>query len=315
MTTLIQKKSKLPATPIKKKSESSLAVLDPLKRYMLEVGRYPLLSLEEEQALVARYQQDGDVNAAKQLVTANLRLVVKIVMDFKKAYSNVLDLIQEGNLGLMRAVQKYDPTKGTRFSHYAAWWIRAYIMKHIIENFRMVKLGTTDAQKKLFFHLMKEQNKLESMGIKPTARAIAERLDVSQSEVEEMSQRLSQSDLSIDTPVNTTSGAGLLEFLTDDTALSSESKLAEKELKETLLEHLDAFTATLKNPRELEIFKERLLEEVPTTLQEIAERYGITRERVRQIEQSILTRLKTYFRKHHFNTGETDKNTKKEGYL
>ncbi len=268
--------------------------LDPLKQYMNEVGRYPLLGLEEEEALVNRYRTNGDMEAAKTLVTSNLRLVVKIVMEFKRAYANTLDLIQEGNLGLMRAVQKYDPEKGARFSYYASWWIRAYVIKYIIDNFRLVKLGTTHAQQKLFFNLTKEKNKMMTMGFDPTGKALADRFNVPEKTISEMDQRLSHSDLSLDAPVSASEGKSFLEFIADQTS-SAEEKLSQRELKETLLEHLDTFVTSLKNDRERAIFEERLLSEIPTTLQEIADRYGITRERVRQLEGNIMKRLKGFF--------------------
>ena len=290
--------NRLPSKP--RPLEKRLTPFDPLQRYMMEVGRYPLLSLEEEQKLVNRFRISGDMEAAKKLATANLRLVIKIVMEFKRAYTNVLDLIQEGNLGLLKAVQKYDPAKGTRFSYYAAWWIRAYIIKHIIDNFRLVKIGTTHAQQKLFFNLMREKSKMEAMGFEASERALSKRLQVTEKEVSEMGQRLSGSDLSLDAPVSDGEGRMFLDFLSDH-APSVEDEISDRELKETLFEHLDSFTQTLKNPRELDIFQERLLAEVPTTLQEIADRYGITRERVRQIETNITKRLKSYFQENHFS--------------
>lgn len=278
----------------------SIARLEPLQLYMMEVGRYPLLTLEEEQELVNRYRVKGDVDAAKQLVTSNLRLVIKIVMDYKRAYSNILDLIQEGNIGLLKAVQKYDPAKGTRFSYYASWWIRAYIIKYIIDNFRLVKIGTTHAQQKLFFNLMREKTKMESLGFTATELELSKKFALPEKQIREMDQRLSQGELSLDAPVNDSDNKAFLDFLSDESQ-SSEDQVTQKQLKETLLEYLDAFTQTLHNARELDIFKERLLAEVPTTLQEIASRYGITRERVRQIETTVMKRLKKYFQEKHFS--------------
>ena len=168
--------------PRKRKRSSSsaraLAPKDPLQAYMQDVSRYPLLSREEEHALAVKYTETGDVEAAARLVTANLRLVVKIAYDYRRAYKNLLDLVQEGNIGLMQAVKKYDPYKGVKLSSYAAWWIRAYILRFILNNHRLVKLGTTQAQRKLFFNLKKEKAKLSAMGIEPTAEVIAKRLDV-----------------------------------------------------------------------------------------------------------------------------------------
>lgn len=300
---IVARRKKIPEStklPVKVSASKSVATLDPLRRYMLEVGRYPLLTLEEEQELVNRYRLKGELDAAKKLVTSNLRLVIKIVMDYKRAYTNILDLIQEGNIGLLKAVQKYDPEKGARFSYYASWWIRAYVIKYIIDNFRLVKIGTTHAQQKLFFNLMREKSKMEARGFSANERELSKQFQLPEKEIREMDQRLSQSELSLDSPIGDANGKAFLDFLSDET-LSSEEQLSHRQLKETLLEHLDAFTATLKNNRELDIFKERLLAEVPTTLQEIADRYGITRERVRQIETMVVKRLKHYFQEKHFS--------------
>lgn len=303
MSDFKEKSKKIPRKnlPVKVASSSkSIAPLEPLQLYMMEVGRYPLLTLEEEQELVNRYRVQGDLDAAKRLVTANLRLVIKIVMDYKRAYTHMLDLIQEGNIGLMKAVQKYDPEKGTRFSYYASWWIRAYIIKYIIDNFRLVKIGTTHAQQKLFFNLMKEKRKMEALGFAPTETELSKRLQLPEKDIREMDQRLSQNELSLDMPVGDSDSKAFLDFLSDE-AQSSEDQVTQKQLKETLLEYLDSFTQTLHNARDIEIFKERLLAEVPTTLQEIADRYGITRERVRQLETNIMKRLKKYFQDKHFS--------------
>ncbi|HMA18797.1 MAG TPA: sigma-70 family RNA polymerase sigma factor, partial [Thermoanaerobaculia bacterium] len=163
---------------------------DPLRAYMAEVQRHPLLSTEEEHALAVRYRETGDVDAAYRLVASNLRLVVKIAHEYRRTAFQLLDLVQEGNMGLMQAVKKYDPWKGVKLSSYAAWWIRAYIIRFIMENWRMVKLGTTQAQRKLFFNLSKEREKLLARGIEPTPRLLARNLQVEVKDVEEMSARM-----------------------------------------------------------------------------------------------------------------------------
>ena len=170
--------------------DGGLVRYDPLRAYMAEVARHPLLSREEEHALAVRYWETGDVDAAYRLVASNLRLVVKIAHEYRRSAFNLLDLVQEGNMGLMQAVKKYDPFKGVKLSSYAAWWIRAYIIRFIMENWRMVKLGTTQAQRKLFFNLAKEREKLVARGIEPTPRLLAKNLQVEEKEVEEMSARM-----------------------------------------------------------------------------------------------------------------------------
>src|SRR5437588_3740484 len=180
--------------------ERDLTHADALQRYMAEVSRHPLLSREEEHKLAAEFYKTRDPELAYKLVTANLRLVVKIAHEYRRAAFSLLDLIQEGNVGLMQAVQKYDPFRGVKLSSYAAWWIRAYILRYLMDNWRMVKLGTTQAQRKPFFNLRKEQEKLLSQGFDAAPALLAERLDVSQQDVREMDQRLGNDEFSLDAP-------------------------------------------------------------------------------------------------------------------
>ena len=176
--------------------DGGLVRYDPLRAYMAEVSRHPLLSREEEHALAVRYHETGDLDAAYRLVASNLRLVVKIAHEYRRSAFQLLDLVQEGNMGLMQAVKKYDPWKGVKLSSYAAWWIRAYIIRFVMDNWRLVKLGTTQAQRKLFFNLAKERQKILAMGIEPTPRLLAKNLEVEEKEVEEMSARMASDDLS-----------------------------------------------------------------------------------------------------------------------
>jgi len=282
--------------------KQDLVTSDPLSRYMQKVSQYPLLSDEEEKSLVERVREHRDVEAAKKLVTSHLRLVVKIAMEYRNAYYNVLDLIQEGNVGLLRAVKNFDPTKGARLGYYASWWIRSYILKYILDNFRLIKIGTTQAQRKLFYNLMKEKEKMEHMGFSPDNKLLAEKLDVKEGEVAEMDQRLSQSELSMDAPVGEEGGAHHIDFLKDP-GQPVDERLSNQELKDVLFDHLEDFSKSL-NGRELNIFKTRLLAEVPETLQAIADEYGITRERVRQIEERIKEKLKKYFEEHGISPDE-----------
>lgn len=270
---------------------------DPLKAYLREISKYDLLSIEQEQELTRILLETGDIEVAKKLVVANLRLVVKIAMEYRFAYSNVVDLIQEGNIGLMKAVSKYNPDKGAKLSYYASWWIRSYILKFILDNFRLVRIGTTQEQKKLFYNLMKEKQKLLNMGIQPDAEKISENLGVSVKAVNEMEQRLSSSgqELSLDLPYESDSGDksySLKDIIADEDS-SFVDDLAHQESLTILKDHLDDFVDSLK-PRDQEIFKARLLEEVPLSLQAIADEYGVSRERIRQIEERLLNQLKVY---------------------
>ena len=274
--------------------ESALALVphDSLQRYLAEIRRYPLLSREEERELAIRYREQQDLDAAYKLVTGNLRLVVMIAREYQKASRNLLDLIQEGNIGLMEAVKNFDPYRGIRFPSYAVYWVRAYIIRYLINNWRMVKLGTTQAQRKLFFNLQKEKERLEAEGIAPRPKLIAQRLDVKESEVVEMEQRLSSRDLSIDASMDEDSGGSLLDILPSGQE-TAEEQVADAEFRRQVEEKIQAFGAGLKD-KESVIFHHRLVADKPLTLQEIGDRYGISRERVRQIEERLKKRLKAY---------------------
>lgn len=268
---------------------------DNLKSYLREISRYKLLSVDEEAELTKKLFETGDIEIAKKLVMANLRLVVKIAMEYKSSYKNVLDLIQEGNIGLMKAVSKYDPSKGAKLSYYASWWIKSYILKFILDNFRLIKIGTTADQKKLFYNLMREKERLESLGIKPEPKLISENLGVSEKAVIEMDQRLSSSsaEISLDRPISLdgATSSTISDFISDDYDL--EETVETDQGVEILKDHLEEFVKDLK-PRDREIFKKRLLSEVPESLQQIGDEYGISRERVRQIEARLLEKLKVY---------------------
>lgn len=269
---------------------------DPLARYMQEVSRHPVLSREEEHELAVRYQKTGDLDAAYRLVASNLRLVVKIAYEYRRAAFNVLDLIQEGNVGLMNAVKKYDPFRGVKLSTYAAWWIRAYILRFVMDNWRMVKLGTTQAQRKLFFNLRKEQQKLAAEGFEPGPRLLAERLQVSEREVEEMEQRLSGDELSIDMPMGGEEGGASWGDRLALPAPSIDEELADAEIKRVLREELEAFGKTLEDEKERFIFEKRMTSDEPLTLQQIGNEFGFSRERARQIEARLVKRLRERMR-------------------
>jgi RNA polymerase sigma-32 factor len=287
------------ALPVRRPADgSSLAKSDPLQAYMQDVQRYPLLKREEEHALAVRYFENGDVEAAARLVTANLRLVVKIAYDYRRAYKNLLDLIQEGNIGLMQAVKKYDPYKGVKLSSYAAWWIRAYILRFILNNHRLVKLGTTQAQRKLFFNLKKEKAKLAAMGIEPTAELIAKRLEVPKQEVTHMERRLSGGEMSLDAPVQQgTDGRPTARIdLLASPSRTADDVLADEEVNRMLTEKIHEYGQTLAG-KEAIIFRDRLVAEEPRTLQDLGDEFGVSRERVRQIEKRLQNKLKKYLEK------------------
>jgi RNA polymerase sigma-32 factor len=272
------------------------AAADLLQRYMAEVARHPLLTREEELDLARRYRDTQDPKLAYRLVTANLRLVVKIAWEYRRAAFNLLDLIQEGNVGLMQGVKKYDPERGVKLSSYTAWWIRAYIIRYLMDNWRMVKLGTTQAQRKIFFNLRKEKEKLAAQGFEPEAKLLADRLKVSEQDVVEMDHRLSHDDYSLDTPVTEDGSVSYGDRLTGGGQAVDDS-LADREIGQVFRQHLTEFAKNLEG-KEKYIFEKRLIADEPLTLQEVGDHYGISRERARQIEARLTNRLREYMKEH-----------------
>jgi len=264
-----------------------------LHRYLQEISQYELLTREETDELAIRFREHGDQDAAYRLVSSNLRLVVKVAMDFQKYWmQNFMDLIQEGNVGLVQATKKFDPYRGVKFSYYAAYWIRAYVLKFIMDNWRLVKIGTTQAQRKLFFSLNKERKLLEGQGFNPEPKLLAERLNVKEREVVEMGQRMDNWDVSLESPVRSDSEDEQKNFLPSD-GPGIESMVAGKEIKAKLGE-LIAILKDKLNDKERMILEKRLLTDEPLTLQTIADRFEISRERVRQIEVNLLKKMKKY---------------------
>lgn len=291
----------LPAVPSKAVSlrgSTSVTSTDPLAQYLNELRKYPVLSPEEQQELAVKFRETGDLEIAKRLVTTNLRLVVKIALEYKSAYNNVLDLIQEGNVGLMKAVSNYDPYKGTRLSYYASWWIRSYVLKFLLDNFRLVKVGTTQAQKKLFYNLMREKDRLEAQGIHAGPKLLADTLHVKEKDVAEMSLRLSSKggEYSIDQPMGDDDTRTPKDSLVDP-SLGADESLVQGQLKEILSDHISEFVHSL-NEKERMVFQERLMNEEPKTLQEVADQFGITRERTRQIESKVIEKLRKHMSLH-----------------
>jgi RNA polymerase sigma-32 factor len=266
----------------------------PLQQYMAEVSRYPLVSRQEELDLARQFREKGDLKAAYTLVLANLRLVVKIAYEFRRNFTNLMDLIQEGNIGLMRAVEKFDPYRDVKLSTYAVWWIRAYIIRYILNNWSLVKIGTTQAQRRLFFNLKKAKRELESKGYRPVPKLIAAKLNVKEEEVVEMEKRLSGSDLSLDAPLDDDSDSNRMDFIADESRDVSDC-LADLEIQELVQRKLREFGATLDD-REREIFERRLLADVPVTLRELGKEFGVSRERVRQLEAALKKRLAEFLR-------------------
>ncbi len=279
--------------PAPRKEDGALVAFDPLQMYLGEMRRYKLLTKEEEIELAIRYREKNDQDAAHKLILSNLRLVVKIAMDFHRYWmKNLMDLIQEGNIGLMQAVKKFDPHKGVKFSYYASFWIKAYILKFIMENWKLVKIGTTQAQRKLFFNLAKEKERLLSQGYNPEPKLLAERLDVKKADIIEMGQRLGGWEVSIDAPVKEDSKQDYSSFLPSP-EIDIDKQISMRQRKELLWEKLEEYRETLSE-KHRDIFDNRILAEDPLTLQELGDKYNISRERVRQIQEKILKKAKEW---------------------
>ena len=279
---------------------SGRGLTDGLHAYLKEISKFPMLKPGEDVELARRVQQFNDSNAAFRLVSSHLRLVVKIAMDFQRRWmQNVLDLIQEGNVGLLRAANKFDPEKGINFSYYAAFWIKAYILKFIMDNWRLVKIGTTQAQRKLFYNLNKERQRLSAQGFDPDTSTLARNLNVPEPQIIEMTQRMDGADLSLDAPLSDDSGNGAgstrMDFLP---ALSTgtEEDFANNERDKLIRESLNSLLPEL-SAKELDILYSRLLTDAPVTLREIGEKYSISRERVRQLEARLLVKINNHLAK------------------
>ncbi|MBT3923829.1 MAG: sigma-70 family RNA polymerase sigma factor [Nitrospina sp.] len=283
-----QEKSLVPAV----RTKGSLVPLDPFSAYMQEVRKYPTLSEEEEKELAILYKESGDLGAAYKLTTANLMLVIKIAMTFKREWQTLMDLVQEGNIGLMKAVKNFDPFRGVRLSAYATWWIKSYILKHILDNWRLVRVGTTNARRKLLFNLKKEKEKLEQEGFDPTTKLLAERFGVDEGEIIDVSASIGAMDVSIDTPVRPDSPMTPAQTLSQG-GPSVERTAELSQFRQILNENIENFKEGL-NPNEIEILTDRVLSEDPLSLQEIGDRRGVTREAVRQAEQRLLKKFKIF---------------------
>jgi RNA polymerase sigma-32 factor len=266
-------------------------VKNSLETYLTQINQFPLLTQEEEFKLATRYRKDNDIEAAQKLITSNLRFVVKVAFEYKSYGVKLLDLIQEGNIGLMMAVKKFDPYKGYRFISYAIWWIRAYIQNFIIKTWSLVKIGTTQAQKKLFYKIGKVRKALESdQDNEKKYDVLAKDLDVAKEEIMEMEQRMSARDLSLDAPFDEDHELTPLDLLQEGSVNQEDAVIAEQEKKILQAEVLDAMRRL--NEKETFVIKNRIMAESPLTLQEIGDHLKLSRERVRQIESEALKKLK-----------------------
>lgn len=273
-----------------KASSKALAPTDPVALYLQELRKYPLLTKEQEQEIAKKYYETKDPVAAQALVTANLRFVVKVAAEYSRFGARMIDLIQEGNMGLMHAVKDFNPYKGVRLITYAVWWIRGYIQEYLMKQYSLVKIGTTQNQKKLFYKLQKEREALEKMGEESSVKLIAEKMGIPEDEVRMMTQRMSGRDVSLNAPLDSDSPSSLLDMqktsdITPDEELSHREELS----------HLDEVIKELRpllSEREKIILDERILNDEPLTLQEIGEKHNITREAVRQMEVRVMKKIK-----------------------
>ncbi|MBM4120191.1 MAG: RNA polymerase factor sigma-32 [Nitrospira sp.] len=274
---------------------TSVVPVTTLQKYLAEIRRYPFLSKEEELQLFRQYRE-GSREAAVKLILANLRVSVAISTEYLRSGADHMDLIQEGNVGLMQAIKKFDPAKNVRFYAYAAWWVRAYILRYLLSTYRLVKVGTTQDQRKLFYNLRKEKEKLERQGFVPDAKLLADRLHVSERDVVEMDQRMGSWEVSLDQPLTQDSDSGTLMDILPSQEAAPDEQIASFELRRLFHQKLAEFSQTL-NERDEDILRNRILSETPVTLEDMGQKYGITKERTRQLEARLISRLRDFIKK------------------
>ena len=297
----MKKEKKASKEQLEKKQETKThaqlpATTNTIERYLAEISNHPVLSREEEHKLATKYKEDGDLEAARQLIRANLKFVVKVANEYKNYGINPMDVIQEGNLGLMQAVKRFDPTRGYRLISYAVWWIRAYIQNYVVKTWSLVKVGTTQAQRKLFYKLRSTKNEMDltKQQLSPEDyKLLADKLGVPDQAVIEMDKRMKTKDFSLDTEIKDKSEATHLDFL-QDKQLDQENLISKAQEEEVVQEGLSDALEILSD-REKYIIKNRVLSESPLTLEEIGQKYEISRERVRQIESAALKKIRTVF--------------------
>jgi RNA polymerase sigma-32 factor len=265
---------------------------DPVQRYLSEIRRHTVLTRDEETDLARKYRATGDRGIELRLVNSNLRLVVKIALEYQSSRLGLLDLIQEGNVGLIHGVRKFDPDKNIRLASYAQWWIRAYILKYLMDNYKLVKVGTTQAQRKLFYNLKREKERLLRQGLVPTPTLLARSLSVREQDVTEMEARLTGRENSLDSPITDGEKGTLGDFIPSEEP-SADERMGLAQSSERVRGHLDDFATTLAG-RDVDIWRRRMVAEKPETLQEIGDSFGVSRERARQLEARIVRRLTKY---------------------
>ncbi|MBN2372378.1 sigma-70 family RNA polymerase sigma factor [bacterium] len=284
--------------PIDKKRQAAagqktyIVPYDPLVRYIEEIKKYPALTREEEHKLAIRFWKYRDKEAAFILITSSLLMVVKLIMKFRTRQQNLFDLIQEGNIGLIEALKRFDPYREVRFSTYASWWVRAYVLKYLLDNWKMVKIATTNKKRMLFYNLKKEMSRLESMGIYPGPKLLAERLGANEGEVVEMAMNIEQADVSLDAEHDEDKGTSLIDMLAYD-GVSTEDQTAREQFLRIINQKIEEFKKGLSE-REKAILTERLLAEKPATLQDIADRFQKTKEAIRYTEKKLTDDLKAF---------------------
>jgi len=270
----------------------ALVPSDPFRRYLTEVRKYPSLSREEEQDLARRYRDTGDREALFRLVTSNLMQVVRVALSFRRAARSLLDLVQEGNLGLLAAIERFDPELGVRLPTYAAWWIRAYIVKFLLDNVRLVRVGTTNARRKLLRNLRQEKARLEAEGFEVGPKMLAEHFNVSEADVMDVERALHSQDVSLDAPLGDSEDRTRGDLMAAS-GPTVEEDVARRELQDKVKAAIGRFRHGLGD-RERAILDERLLSDDPVTLQVIGDRFGTTREAVRQAEARLMARLREH---------------------
>ncbi len=277
------------------RGERSVEPIDVLNAYLNQVRKYEVLTQDEEQQLAIQYQETGDPSAVYKLITSNLKVVVQVAMRFKREWENLMDLIQEGNVGLMHAIKNFDPFRGVRLPAYATWWIKAYMLKYILDNWRLVRVGTTNSRRKLLYNLTKEKEKLEREGYAPTTKLLAERFNVTERDVIDVETSLGAADMSMDTPTNDENSLTPSQYLTQGS--HPEIEVEKNQFFDLLREKVAEFSKTAK-PMEKSIIENRVLSDNPQSLQEIGDAHKVTREAVRQAEQRLLKKLRAFLAEH-----------------
>ncbi|MCB0357236.1 MAG: RNA polymerase factor sigma-32 [Bdellovibrionales bacterium] len=284
-------KGTVSANDVAEKGLTALTHADPVSKYLAEIRKYPLLTKEDEHNWAVKYFEQKDPKAAEILVTSNLRFVVKVAAEYSKFGAKMIDLIQEGNVGLMHAVREFNPYKGVRLITYAVWWIRGYIQDFLMKQYSLVRIGTTQNQRKLFYQLQKQRRELENLGYDANIKQISGRLEIPEEEVKEMTQRMSGRDVSLDQPIGENDSSTLIDLQKDDYEVSLDDELGLQEEIQLLTENIEKVRPQL-NDKETYLLENRLLSDSPLTLQEIGDKYGITREAVRQMENRLIKKIK-----------------------